>query len=97
MITGNAVSVPHCTQNVSSTNHRTTQYAPSQSKPAELKVNFPFSNSGSLLDGNYWIIRLGPVVNDLYDYAIVSDAISFYLLVYIHPHHSNSHLVPIFI
>ena len=35
--------------------------------PSKRKVVF----EGVKFEGNYWIVKLGPIVNDKYDYAVV--------------------------
>lgn len=48
--------------------------------PGQLKVKFT-DGQGAPFPAPYWILELGPVVNGLYDYAIVSDSVSAYLFV----------------
>lgn len=43
---------------------------PDPKEKAKLKV---FLNGGQVSGGDYWIIKLGPVVNGLYDWVIVSE------------------------
>lgn len=54
-------------------------YAKDPSQPAELNVHF--DDVPSPVDGSYWIVALGPIVNSLYDYAIVSDKTGTFLFV----------------
>ena len=43
-------------------------YCENTSIPSKRKVVF----EGVRFEGNYWIVKLGPIVNNKYDYAIVS-------------------------
>ena len=44
-------------------------YVPNSNEPGKLKVHFDVSPS----DGNYWIIKLGPVIDEKYDWVVVSE------------------------
>lgn len=48
--------------------------------PGQLKVKFT-DGQGAPFPAPYWILELGPVVDGLYDYAIVSDSASAFLFV----------------
>jgi len=52
-------------------------YASDASKPAELVLQF--DNGGP--PGTYWVIDIGPVVDDKYQYSVVSDERGFTLFV----------------
>lgn len=51
-----------------------------EAHPGQLKVKFT-DGQGAPFPAPYWILELGPIVNGLYDYAIVSDSVSAYLFV----------------
>jgi lipocalin len=44
-------------------------FTPNDNYPRKLAVNL----NGGMGDAPYWIYSLGPIINDLYEYAIVSD------------------------
>ena len=48
--------------------------------PGKLMVHFSSSDAFPF-DAPYWVVSLGPVVNNQYDYAIVTDNLSLYLFV----------------
>jgi len=54
-------------------------YIPDITDPGKLLVSL----DGVLIDSPYWIIKLGPVVNEQYTYSVVSDsqALSLFVLV----------------
>ena len=56
------------------------QYIPDTTKPGQLKVHFDSSDAFPF-DAPYWVLALGPVVNNQYDWAIVSDNFSAFLFV----------------
>ena len=55
-------------------------YQESPADPGKLLVHFD-SSAAFPFDAPYWVVSLGPVVNNQYDYAIVSDNFSAYLFV----------------
>ena len=44
-------------------------YVPNSNEPGKLKVHFDVAPT----DGNYWIIKLGPVIDGKYDWVVVSE------------------------
>ena len=46
-------------------------------KPAQLKLRL----FGVPFEGSYWVVSLGPIYNGYYDWAIISDNLSFTLFV----------------
>ena len=50
---------------------------PDASKPGELQVHLQTTHFGA----PYWVYALGPIVNGLYDYSVVSDNLFFTLFV----------------
>jgi lipocalin len=54
-------------------------YVVDESEPGQLAVIFPSIPSAPV--GEYWVYELGPVVDGLYDYAIVSDSKKLTLFV----------------
>jgi len=57
-------------------------YVPDASQPGQLKVHFDSSDAAPF-DAPYWVLALGPVnpATKLYDWAIVSDNLSYFLFV----------------
>lgn len=56
-------------------------YQPSTDAPGKLKVHFD-SDDAAPFDAPYWVLALGPEnSDDQYDWAIVSDNISYFLFV----------------
>jgi apolipoprotein D and lipocalin family protein len=55
-------------------------YQKDASAPGKLMVHFSSSDAFPF-DAPYWVVSLGPVVNNQYDYAIVTDNFSAYLFV----------------
>lgn len=53
-------------------------YIPNQTEPGKLKVHF---DQGAPKDADYWVADLGPVNNNMYDYAIVTDNLGLTLYV----------------
>lgn len=49
-------------------------YSDTNENPAKRKVKF----DNVFFEGSYWIVRLGPEVNDYYQYAVISGPISSY-------------------
>lgn len=57
-------------------------YVPDASKPGQLKVHFTSTDvSHSPFDAPYWILQTGPIVNGVYEWAIVSDNLSMTLFI----------------
>ncbi|KAJ8598321.1 hypothetical protein CTAYLR_007552 [Chrysophaeum taylorii] len=55
-------------------------YIANESEPAELSVKFD-EYVPSFATGSYWVILLGPVVNNQYQYSVVSDSTGLSLFV----------------
>mmetsp|Transcript_64526 Transcript_64526/g.139587 ORF Transcript_64526/g.139587 Transcript_64526/m.139587 type:complete len:202 (-) Transcript_64526:113-718(-) len=56
-------------------------YGSNPEEPGQLKVHFD-SDEAAPFDAPYWILDLGPINSDnLYDWAIVSDNLSYFLFV----------------
>jgi len=54
-------------------------YNTDPSQPGQLKVHF--NSGGAPFDAAYWVLSLGPIVNDQYEYAVVSDNLSQFLFI----------------
>ena len=53
------------------------QYVPDATQPGKLVVHL----DGTPVDAPYWVLALGPIYNNLYDWAIVSDNLSASLFI----------------
>ena len=56
-------------------------YAPDPAIPGKRKVRFNRIPVG--IEGDYWIVKLGPIMNNQYEYAVVSGP-SFFDKIYFH-------------
>jgi apolipoprotein D and lipocalin family protein len=56
-------------------------YAEDPNELSKLKVHFTSDEAHSPFDAPYWILSVGPIVNGLYEWAIVSDNLSMTLFV----------------
>lgn len=54
-----------------------TAAAPNASRPGELRVTF----SSVPFPGSYWVVKLGPVENNQYQYSVVTDRFGLTLFV----------------
>lgn len=55
-------------------------YNTDPSQPGQLKVHFD-SDKAAPFDAPYWVLALGPVNNNQYDWAVVSDNLSQFLFI----------------
>ncbi|CAM9744989.1 unnamed protein product [Phaeothamnion confervicola] len=67
VVNANRVSDPTADGELNTINGTAT--VPDLDEPGQLVVSF---DSGPAMDGDYWIVALGPVVDSQYQYSVVS-------------------------